>query len=294
MKAGAQLFAHLKQLLKFFTRQRDKVQMQSVIEEPVTLNLFRDLFTIFYEPLVRVYKSANVYNSVTDFAAFADDTFSVLTALQRQDVSTDPNQTVQAFIDLCARHQDNFYKFVHEVHIHDNGLFSALMVWIEGILEFLRHGPKGGKLDMNALFQGAVDVGHINKGAAIAEINALIKWQEERKKWHQDKTRQKMAADSSLPNGSTTSSTPGSATFKSSDFGLNESDLADLDDDDESEDEEELEDDNADPIDSERKRRRKQADRLRRSAGEPIKPVVRELSGLRDGFLSMLRMVLAD
>ena len=148
---------------------------------------------------------------------------------------------------------------------------------------------------MNALFQGAVDVGHINKGAAIAEINALIKWQEERKKWHQDKTRQKMAADSSLPNGSTASSTPGSTTFRSSDFGLNESDLADLDnDDDDSEDEEELEDDNADPIASERKRRRKQADRLRRSAGEPIKPVVKELSGMRDGFLSMLRMVLAD
>ena len=294
MKAGAQLFAHLKQLLKFYTRQRDKVQMQSVIEEPVTLNLFRDLFTIFYEPLVRVYKSANVYNSVTDFAAFADDTFSVLTALQRQDVSADPNQTVQAFIDLCARHQDNFYKFVHEVHIHDNGLFSALMTWIEGILEFLRHGPKGGKLDMNALFQGAVDVGHINKGAAIAEINALIKWQEERKKWHQDKTRQKMAADSSLPNGSTTSSAPGSTTFKSSDFGLNEADLADMEDDDDNDDEEELEDDNADPIASERKRRRKQADRLRRSAGEPVKPVVKDLSGMRDGFLSMLRMVLAD
>lgn len=147
---------------------------------------------------------------------------------------------------------------------------------------------------MNALFHGAVDVGHINKGAAIAEINALIKWQEERKKWHQDKTRQKMAADSSLPNGSTTSSAPGSTTFKSSDFGLNEADLADMEDDDDSDDEEELEDDNADPIASERKRRRKQADRLRRSAGEPVKPVVRELSGMRDGFLSMLRMVLAD
>ena len=294
MKAGAQLFAHLKQLLKLYTRQRDKIQMQSVIEEPVTLNLFRDLFTIFYEPLVRVYKSANVYNSVTDFAAFADDTFSVLTALQRQDVSADPNQTVQAFIDLCARHQDNFYKFVHEVHIHDNGLFSALMTWIEGILEFLRHGPKGGKLDMNALFQGAVDMGRINKDTAITEINALIKWQEERKKWHQDKTRQKMAADSSLPNGSATSTTPGSTTFKSSDFGLNESDLADLDDDEDSDDDEELDDDNADPIASERKRRRKQADRLRRSAGEPVKPVVKELNGMRDGFLSMLRMVLAD
>lgn len=290
MKEGAQLFAHLKQLLKMYTRQRDKAQMQAVIEEPVTLRLFRDLFTIFYEPLVRVYKSANVYNSVTDFASFADDTFSVLTAAQRQDVSADPNQTVQAFIDLCARHQDNFYKFVHEVHIHDNGLFTALMGWLEGILEFLRHGPTGGKLDMNAVFQGAVDMGQIDKEKSIAEINALIKWQVERKKWHQDKTRQKMAAESSLPNGATPR---GSATFRSSDFGLDQADLDDLESDDESEDEAE-EDDNADPITSERKRRSKAADMLRRRAGEPVKPEVTELMGMRDGFLAMLRMVLAD
>ena len=51
--------------------------MLSLVEEPVTLQLFRDLFTIFYEPLVRVYKSANVYNSVTDFAVFIDDVVQV-------------------------------------------------------------------------------------------------------------------------------------------------------------------------------------------------------------------------
>jgi hypothetical protein len=73
MKHGAQLFSYLKQLLKMYTRQRDKAMMLSMIEEPVTLQLLRDLFTIFYEPLVRVYKSANVYNSVTDFADFIDD-----------------------------------------------------------------------------------------------------------------------------------------------------------------------------------------------------------------------------
>lgn len=73
LKQGAQLFSYLKQLLKLCTRQRDKAMMLRLIEEPVTLQLFRDLFTIFYEPLVRVYKSANVYNSVTDFAVFIDD-----------------------------------------------------------------------------------------------------------------------------------------------------------------------------------------------------------------------------
>jgi len=185
--------------------------------QPVTLQLFRDLFTIFYEPLVRVYKSANVYNSITDFARFADDAIATIEKAQRQDVSADPNQTVQSFIDLCARHQDSFYKFVHEVHIHDNGLFGSLMAWVEDILEFLRKGPKGGKLDMNALFRGAVDVGRIDKEVAIQEINSLVKWQEDRKKWHNDKTRQKMAAE-----GTGSDSVPGSATFRSSDFGLDE------------------------------------------------------------------------
>lgn len=77
MKQGAQLFSYMKQLLKLYTRQRDKSMLLGLIEEPVTLQLLRDLFTIFYEPLVRVYKSANVYNSVTDFSVFVDDMIQV-------------------------------------------------------------------------------------------------------------------------------------------------------------------------------------------------------------------------
>lgn len=71
---------------------------------------------------------------------------------------------------------------------------------------------------MNALFQGATDLGQVDKTQSIAEINALIKWQEARKKWHQDKTRQKMAAEGT----SGAQSAPGVNAFKSSDFGLNE------------------------------------------------------------------------
>jgi len=167
-----------------------------------------------------VYKSANVYNSITDFALFVDDTIKVIESAQRQDVSADPNQTVQAFIDLCARHEHNFYKFVHEVHIHDNGLFDQLMGWLEGILEFLRKGPKGGgKLDMNALFQGAMDSNAIDKQLAIREINSLIRWQTARKKWHQDKTRQKMASGGG---DDAIDMMPGMSAFKTSDFGINE------------------------------------------------------------------------
>ncbi|PGH14672.1 hypothetical protein AJ80_05853 [Polytolypa hystricis UAMH7299] len=296
---GAQWFAYLKQLLKLLTRQRDKSMMLSIIEEPVTLQLFRDLFHIFYEPLVRVYKSANVYNSITDFARFADDAIIVIERAQRQDVSADPNQTVQAFIDLCARHQDSFYKFVHEVHLHDNGLFDALMGWIEDILEFLRHGPKSeGKLDMNALFQGAVLINQIDKDLAIQEINSLVKWHHDRKKWHHDKTRQKMAAEGT---GGAAGGDAGADHFPASgfvgnDFGLDEGDLEDLaiSDAASESDDEDTDDDELDPIEAERKRRAKRQDRLRRTAGEPVKPEVKEILKMRDSFGAMLRMVLAD
>ncbi len=298
MRQGAELYAQLKQLSKLYTRQRDKKMMLEMIEEPVTLRLFRDLFSIFYEPLVRVYKSANVYNSVTDFARFADDAIATIEKAQRQDVSADPNQTVQSFIDLCARHEEDLYKFIHEVHTHDNGLFDKLMTWIEGILDFLRNGPTGGKLDMNALFQGAVEMNQIDRAVAVREINSLIKWQTARKKWHSDKTRQKMAqADANAPDGSGDAMAEFAASFKPGDFGLNAMDLQDMDladEDEEVSDSEDEEDEEADPIAAERKRRQRRQDMLKRTAGEPVKPQIKECYAMMPGFLGMVRGVLAS
>lgn len=217
----------------------------------------------------------------------------VVEKCQQQDISADPNQTVQAFIDLCQRHEHNFYKFVHEVHLHDNGLFDKLMGWIEGILAFLRQGPKNGKLDMNALFQGAVSVNQLDEAKAIAEINALISWQEARKRWHQDKTRQKMAAEGGA--NANAEVIPGALSFRSTDFGLDQMDLQDINYEEESESDDEDEDeDELDPIAAERKRRAKSRDHLRRTAGEPVKPLVLEAHKLKESFLAMLRTVLAD
>ncbi|POS83420.1 hypothetical protein EPUL_003249 [Erysiphe pulchra] len=292
IKIDALHYSYLKQLLKLYTRQRDKQMMLSMIEEPVTLQLFRDLFTIFYEPLVRVYKTANVYSRVTDFSDFIDDMIAVVDRAREQDFSADPNQTVQAFIDLCARHENNFYGFVHEIHMHDDGLFTQLTDWIESIIDFLRNGPKAGKLDMNSLFAKSISSGVVDKDLAIDEIDKLITWQEARKKWHQDKTRQKMAADGS---SGMINKVPGSGTFRSSDFGLHQMDLEEMNYDDT--DHSSLDDgqDDLSPIVAERRLRdhTNQAN-LRRTAGEPVKPEVTEIGKLRDNFLLMLRNVLSQ
>ena len=68
--------------------------------------------------------------------------------------------------------------------------------------------------------------------------------------------------------------------------------ISDEEDDEDSEDED-MEDD-LDPIQAERRRRKKAQDRLRRSAGEPVKPDVTEVVKMKEPFLAMLRMVLSD
>jgi hypothetical protein len=146
---------------------------------------------------------------------------------------------------------------------------------------------------MNALFEGALSVGQIDKDKAISEIDALISWQEARKKWHQDKTRQKMAAEGGGSMG--VEALPGQMQFRSTDFGVDQMDLQDMNyEKDSSEDDENDSDDDLHPIAAERKRRARRQDRLRRTAGEPTKPEVAEVEKLRDSFLSMLRMVLAE
>ena len=88
---------------------------------------------------------------------------------------------------------------------------------------------------------------------------------------------------------------PGAISFKSSDFGIDQMDMQDMNYEDESESSDEDEnDDELDPIEAERKRRARKQDHLRRTAGEPVKPEVQEVDKLKDSFLAMLRMVLAE
>ena len=147
----ARLYCSFKQLLKLLTRQRDKQQMMDLLYDGTTSSLLKDIVTIFYEPLARVYKAANIHNSITDLSHFIDDTIATVSKAE----STPPAQLVTLFIDLVGRHQNSFYKFVHSAHSHDDGLFESLMSWIESILSFLRDGT-GEVVDIDSLVTPAI------------------------------------------------------------------------------------------------------------------------------------------
>jgi len=269
----------------------------SLVFEGVTASLLRDMITILYEPLAKVYNNANVYNSVMDFKDFVDDLIVVVqkaedqgTSLQNKantDLSTDSNKLVQSFIDLCSRHEEKFYKFVHEVHIHDKDLlFTHLMKWIEIILSFLRNGL-GSTVDMNAL---VFETPGIDISLALQELDSLILWNKDRKLWNERRLRAKIASaeDGTIPQGG----------FSAGDFGLDEDEVlhmqAESDDegfDSDDEDHHHAQAEKDDFVAEERKGRAKKkgwVDETNRSS-EPVKPKITELAKLVPFFVEGLR-----
>jgi len=56
----------------------------SLVFEGVTSSLLRDMITILYEPLAKIYKTANVHNSVSDWKEFMDDLVVVVQEAEEQ------------------------------------------------------------------------------------------------------------------------------------------------------------------------------------------------------------------
>ncbi|PWN97790.1 hypothetical protein FA09DRAFT_329956 [Tilletiopsis washingtonensis] len=176
--AEAWLYEDLHVYLRCMTRLRDKEQMISLVFEGVTSELLKDIVTIFYSPLAQVYKAANIADSLSDLQAFITDL--IRTVESSEELSyTDPQRTVQVFIDLVQRHEGRFYHFVHEVHSKGSGLFDGLMHWIELFINFVR-GADGVGSEEQRRGLGQVDLeicmpaGGAERRAALAEIDAVI------------------------------------------------------------------------------------------------------------------------
>jgi hypothetical protein len=215
-------FPILKDLYTVVTRKRDKDMLQQLWADDVTVRLIKDLIGIFYAPLIRVFKSAKIHESVGDFERFMSDLVSVVSKVESETIgASDPNKSVQQFIDLCRRHQNSVIKFVHEVYTHDDGLFDGTVGWMSSIIEFLRNGPH-----MPLDVVGLVEKSDVDVGKIVKEMEAIQAWIEEKRAW-----RDRVVDVPKTTDADWSAAMPAGA-IEGNDFGLSMDDLEELDDED--------------------------------------------------------------
>lgn len=183
-------FSVLTELYRLMVRKRDKDQMQSLWDEAGTMGLVKELFTIFYGPLVDVFRSAKIHEAVADFEKFMSDLVKVVHKAEMNALAADPNQMVQEFFELCERHVPDLFKFIHQIYLHDNGLFDQIMAWLSGIMEFLRHG-NGKLIDLNHVCkQGKVEA-NVDLEKVSQEMDSIVQWIEARRIWREQQQASK-------------------------------------------------------------------------------------------------------
>lgn len=271
-------YSQLKELLRLHTRLRDKKQMQEFWADESTMNLIKEVVSIFYSPLVKLFKMANMSRSVHDFEKFMDD---LIKLIDRADglagSALDANQMVEELISLCHKHKGSVFRFIHDVYKNDKDkLFERLILWISTIMDVLRNGT-GKELDIEALLKQP----DINEAAVFEEIDSMIRWSEERKKIRMAMMGSQSAGtawDSALPTGGMTAS----------DFGIN--DLQEDDEDDEDDDILNSEEGN-DHVEQGRILRKKLAARQALQEKLPQLPEFKEIPKLSDSFHHQLSQV---
>ncbi|KAF8681509.1 PX-associated [Rhizoctonia solani] len=172
-------------------------------QQGTTSELLKDIITIFYTPLAQVYKAASIADSLGDLQNFINDLIRTVEQIDECErylfrlghvinaVSPvgqlNPHRTVQAFIDLVARHEQAFYSFVHKVHSKGEGLFDSLMKWIELFIGLMREGL-GNPISMEFILPHA---GGEERAQLIREIDSVALYHYKLKLAHEDKIRKR-------------------------------------------------------------------------------------------------------
>lgn len=186
----AWLFEDLHVYMKLLRRCRDKEQLVELIFEGTTSEMLKDIVTIFYSPLMQVYKAANISESLVDLQKFIDD---LIRTVERADeiAVRDPQKIVQTFVDLVERHEGAFYHFVHQVHSKGAGLFDGLMHWIELLVNFVRQGLTN-TISLEALLPHPDTPERL---ALMAEIDEIVEYHRKLKIAHHERMMRRLARD---------------------------------------------------------------------------------------------------
>ncbi|VVT53877.1 uncharacterized protein SAPINGB_P003795 [Magnusiomyces paraingens] len=185
-----------RELLKHMMRRSDKNKLQDLWNETTTMSLLRDLFTIFYSPLIDVFKSAKVYEAVADLENFMNDLIKVVQRAEASVLTRGPNEMVDEFIALCNRHLPSLFRFVHDMYINDKGLFfDGLLKWLTDIVQFLRYGTtvegqEPSRIDLNAILELAAAQHGVDPLKVRAEMDSLVEWLEARRAWIAEQSQQ--------------------------------------------------------------------------------------------------------
>ncbi|KAM0791448.1 hypothetical protein ACM66B_005903 [Microbotryomycetes sp. NB124-2] len=131
------LVLDLQEYLKVISRDRDSNVLRELLGEDDVARALEIVAGPFVELLKRVYKVGNGAQALTNLQKFIEQFIIIIEALRSR--IQEPQRSVRIITRLLARHQQNLYDFVHNVHKRET-IFEEFLQWFWTASVFLRRG----------------------------------------------------------------------------------------------------------------------------------------------------------
>lgn len=174
-EAGDRYFSHVKELLQLYIKERDKRLMRRLWQDPELSLLLKSMMTLFYEPMVKIFKVARVDVALRNFEKFMSDLIKLVAGVfdGRLGASTRFN-VVESINDLVTKHQDSFLLFIHDVYKNDTeGIFEGFITWFVKIIKFLQNS-KYGTDDLRINLNELLGKSNIDRNSLIIQLDNVI------------------------------------------------------------------------------------------------------------------------
>ncbi|SCV04455.1 LANO_0G10308g1_1 [Lachancea nothofagi CBS 11611] len=164
-------FSHVKGLLQIYIRERDKRLMKQVWQDPELSQLLKSMITLFYEPLVRIFRVSRMDVAFRNFEKFMTDLVALLdNVINGQASSSTSFNVVDAISKIVEKHENSLFQFIHDICSHDTeNTFEGMINYLTSIVKFLQESKYGecDRIDLvhlvNQCSQNGLDASRLKK-----------------------------------------------------------------------------------------------------------------------------------
>ncbi|EDO14977.1 hypothetical protein Kpol_387p3 [Vanderwaltozyma polyspora DSM 70294] len=168
-------FSQLKELFQLYLKENDKKLMRKLWQDPQLTQLLKSIFTMIYEPMVKIFKVARVDIALKNFEKFMNDLIKLMdNVINGQLGASTEFNVVEAINNLVTSHQNSFLEFVHDVYNNDSeGIFEGFVTWVLDIIDFLQNS-KFGEDATRINFTTMLEESSTNGELVLKEIDNVI------------------------------------------------------------------------------------------------------------------------
>lgn len=186
ISSKAELYTFLDDLFKATLRKKDKDNLRELWDEPELTKLIKELITIFFQPLIRIFTEAEIYLYIPIVKDFINELISMISAYQKNYslILSGNGNIVVSFIQLLTKYENHMYTFIRNLYISDKNnpenkrVFTKLVEWFNSFvifLKFVNNDRNDLKLDLNSLVSSLVASGLVSKPELIKEIDSIVR-----------------------------------------------------------------------------------------------------------------------